>query len=257
MEVSDEELPQAVIDDFRDPAALDYSAFRKTSPAVVYEEADSEDVTEGRLVKTVSYSDGTRHEISDVTGNENAYFVAELESDDRGIVKVPALPYGRYLVIETTTPENTTATRPFVINVRADDEDGLVDGDGKGEGLEDLVLLMDRPVMALVRIEKADSQSRRPVLKEGASYVIRDVDGAWFEYYTREMTTAQKNAYREQYGDLVVQYSQGTYLGTEENPYTTKLIASEEDETANVYIETPQELPAGTYELQELSAPEG
>lgn len=257
VEVSDEELPQAVIDDFRDPAALDYSAFRKISPAVVYEEADSEDVTEGRLVKAVSYSDGTRHEIADVTGNENAYFVAELESDDRGIVKVPALPYGRYLVIETTTPENTTATRPFVINVRADDEDGLVDGDGKGEGLEDLVLLMDRPVMALVRIEKADSQSRRPVLKEGASYVIRDVDGAWFEYYTREMTTAQKNAYREQYGDLVVQYSQGTYLGTEENPYTTKLIASEEDETANVYIETPQELPAGTYELQELSAPEG
>ena len=256
-DVSDEDLPQAMIDDFRDPTALDYSAFRQIRPAIVYEEADSPDVESGKLVKSITYSDGTTYRISDYTDNENAYFAAELESDDRGIVTTPGLPYGRYVVIETTTPENTTATRPFVIHVQADDEDGTVDGDGQGTPLDDLVILMDRPVMALVRIEKVDSQSKKPVLKEGASYLIHDVDGAWFDYYTDEMTTAQKNAYKEQYGDLVVQYSQGVYLGTEENPYTTKLIQSETDETANVYIETPQELPAGTYELEELSAPDG
>lgn len=257
VDVPDEELPQAIIDDFRDPTALDYSAFRKVRPAIIYDEADSPDVTDGRLVKSVTYSDGTSYQISDYTDNENAYFAAELKSNEKGVVTTPGLPYGRYVVIETTTPENTTATRPFVINVQGDDEDGTVDGDGAGAPLEDLVLLMDRPVMALVRIEKVDRQSKKPVLKEGASYVIHDVDGAWFDYYTAEMTTAQKNAYKEQYGDLVVQYSQGVYLGTKENPYTTKLIPSAEDETANVYIETPQELPAGTYELQELSAPEG
>ena len=257
VDVPDEELPQAIIDDFRDPTVLDYSAFRKVRPAIVYDEADSTDVTDGRLVKSVTYSDGTSYQISDYTDNENAYFAAELKSNEKGVVTTPGLPYGRYVVIETTTPKNTTATRPFVINVQGDDEDGTVDGDGAGAPLEDLVLLMDRPVMALVRIEKVDSQSKKPVLKEGASYVIHDVDGAWFDYYTAEMTTAQKNAYKEQYGDLVVQYSQGVYLGTEENPYTTKLIPSAENETANVYIETPQELPAGTYELQELSAPEG
>ena len=256
-DVSDEDLPQAMIDDFRDPTALDYSAFRQIRPAIVYEEADSPDVESGKLVKSITYSDGTTYRISDYTDNENAYFAAELESDDRGIVTTPGLPYGRYVVIETTTPENTTATRPFVINVQADDEDGTVDGDGQGTPLDDLVILMDRPVVALVRIEKVDSQNKKPVLKEGASYLIHDVDGAWFDYYTAEMTTAQKNAYKEQYGDLVVQYSQGVYLGTEENPFTTKLIQSETDETANVYIETPQELPAGTYELEELSAPEG
>lgn len=257
VDVPDAELPQAIIDDFRDPTTLDYSAFRQIRPAIVYDEADSPDVTGGKLVKSVRYSDGMAYRISDYTDNENAYFVAELESDDRGIVTTPGLPYGRYVVIETTTPENTIATRPFVINVQADDEDGTVDGDGQGTPLDDLVILMDRPVMALVRIEKVDSQSKKPVLKEGASYLIHDVDGAWFDYYTDEMTTAQKNAYKEQYGDLVVQYSQGVYLGTEENPYTTKLIQSETDETANVYIETPQELPAGTYELEELSAPDG
>ena len=257
VDVPDEELPQAIIDDFRDPTTLDYSAFRQIRPAIVYDEADSPDVESEKLVKSVRYSDGMAYRISDYTDNENAYFVAELESDDRGIVTTPGLPYGRYVVIETTTPENTIATRPFVINVQADDEDGAAVGDGHGTQLDDLVILMDRPVMALVRIEKVDSQSKKPVLKEGASYLIHDVDGAWFDYYTAEMTTEQKNAYKEQYGDLVVQYSQGVYLGTEENPFITKLIPSETDETANVYIETPQELPAGTYELEELSAPEG
>ncbi len=257
VDVPDEELPQAIIDDFRDPTTLDYSAFRQIRPAIVYDEADSPDVESEKLVKSVRYSDGMAYRISDYTDNENAYFVAELESDDRGIVTTPGLPYGRYVVIETTTPENTIATRPFVINVQADDEDGAAVGDGHGTQLDDLVILMDRPVMALVRIEKVDSQSKKPVLKEGASYLIHDVDGAWFDYYTAEMTTEQKNAYKEQYGDLVVQYSQGVYLGTEENPFITKLIPSETDETANVYIETPQELPAGTYEMEELSAPEG
>lgn len=256
-EVSDEELPQAVMDAYRDPTTLDYAAFRQLQPAIVFDEADSEDVKSGRLKKSVTYSDGTRYDISDYTDNENAYFVAELESDAKGIVTTPKLPYGRYVVIETTVPENRIATRPFVIHVQEDGEDGTVDGDGQGKPLEDLVLLMDRPVTALVRIEKVDSQSKKPVLKEGASYLICDVDGAWFDYYTQEMTTAQKNAYKEKYGDLVVQYSQGVYLGTEDHPYTTKLIPAEEDETANVYIETPQELPAGTYELQEISAPEG
>lgn len=256
-EVSDEELPQAVMDAYRDPTTLDYAAFRQLRPAIAFDEADSEDVKSGRLKKSVTYSDGTRYDISDYTDNENAYFVAELESDAKGIVTTPKLPYGRYVVIETTVPENRIATRPFVIHVQEDGEDGTMDGDGQGKPLEDLVLLMDRPVTALVRIEKVDSQSKKPVLKEGASYLIRDVDGAWFEYYTKEMTTIQKNAYKEKYGDLVVQYSQGVYLGTEAHPYTTKLIPAEENETANVYIETPQELTAGTYELQEISAPEG
>ena len=58
-------------------------------------------------------------------------------------------------------------------------------------------------------------------------------------------------------GYLVVQYSQGVNYGTEEHPWTTKLIPTAEDETSNVYIETADTLPAGEYELIELQAPEG
>lgn len=254
-QVKDEDLPQALIDDYRNPTTLDYEAFRGLMPARIYAEADNPDVREGRLVKTLVYQDGTSVTVE--SDNENAYLAAELTSDSRGIVTTPRLPYGRYVVVETTTPPNVTATRPFVIRVEEDEEDGTIKGDGQGHRLEDLVILMDRPVNALVRIVKADSYSKKPVLKEGASYVIRDVEGAWFDYYTQEMTTGEKNAYRERAKGLVVQYSQGEYTGTREKPFVTRRVLSEENQQENVYIETLQGLPAGTYELLEISAPEG
>ena len=255
MHLTDEELPQAVIDDYRNTQTLGYEAFCSIRPAAIYEEKDSPDVRSGRLVKKVQYSDGTEY-LAD-SGNENAYLAAEIEADEKGVVTTPRLPYGRYLIIETTVPENAIATRPIAVTITGDDEDEVIDGDGKGEKRSDIEILMDRPIMSLVRIVKYDTFSNRPVLKEGAVYVIHDVEGAWFDYYTREMTTAQKAAYKLKYGDLVVQYSQGVWTGTKDRPFTTKHAEGEADETCSVYIETPARLPSGIYELEELKAPEG
>ena len=255
MHLTDEELPQAIIDDYRNTETLGYEAFRSMKPAVVYEEKDSLDVSSGRLAKKVQYSDGTEY-LAD-SDNENAYLVAELEADEKGVVTTPRLPYGRYLIIETTVPKNAIATRPIAVTITGDDEDAVADGDGKGEKRSDMEILMDRPIMSLVRIVKYDTFSNKPVLKEGAVYVIHDVEGAWFDYYTREMTTAQKAAYKLKYGDLVVQYNQGVWTGTKDNPFATKYAEGEADDTCNVYIETPSKLPSGIYELEELKAPEG
>lgn len=253
-ELSDEDLVQAVIDDLRNPVTLRYDTYEKYSPASVFADHNSEDVMSGRLVKKVSYEDKKTYEVSGL----NEYLVAELEADENGVVKVPALPYGRYIIIETTTPSGKTATRPFVMNVVCDEKDQTVDGDGKGTPLQDkqLTVLIDRSIMSLVKIMKRDANSKQIVLKEGASYVIHDIEGAWFDYITNEMTTAQKKEYEKKYGDLVVQYSQGIYYGTSVHPFTTKIVEDGE-ETQNVYIETPLQLPSGTYELEEISAPEG
>lgn len=253
-QLSDEELVQAVIDDLRNPVTLLYDTYKMYAPASVFAEKTSVDVESGKLVKKVVYG---KEKIYQVSG-ENEYLVAELEADEKGVVKIPALPYGRYVIIETATPEGKLAARPFVMNVTCDEEDGIVDGDGKGTPLQDkqIPVLMDRPIMSLVRILKRDVNSKKTVLKEGASYVIHDVEGAWYDYVTNEMTTAQKKEYQKRYGDLVVQYSQGTYYGTKEQPFVTKFVA-DADETRNVYIETPLQLPSGMYELEEISAPEG
>ena len=253
--LSDADVVQAVIDDLRNESTLLYDTYKEYAPAVIYAEASDADVQNGKLVKTTEYPDG----ISYTAEGENAYYVAELESDDKGIVKTPALPYGRYVVIETKTPNGKTATRPFIINVKADDNDKEVEGDGKGTPLQDiqLTLLIDRPIKSLIRLMKRDSQSKNAVLKEGAAYVIHDIEGAWYDYITNEMTTEQKEAYKAQFGDLVAQYSQGVYFGTKEDPFVTKVVKTSTNEYANVYIETPMQLPSGTYELEEIIAPEG
>lgn len=251
-ELSDTELPQAIIDDFRDPTTLDFDAMRKQKPATVYAKANSDDAVNGWLSKSVLYEDGTVYHAE----GENAYLVSEMVSDNKGVVTTPSLPYGRYLVVETTTPEDKIATRPFVLNVTSDDEDGEMKGDGQGQPLDDLVIAVDKPIMSLIRIKKQDANSHKTVLKPGAGYIIHDTDGAWFDYCSAEWTSAQKRAYKSKYGDLVVQASQGERIGTKDNPFVTRKITQAEV-TGNVYVDTPAALPAGTYTLEEVAAPEG
>ncbi len=251
-ELSDAELPQAIIDDFRDSTTLDYNAMRQQKPAIVYADAGSDDVVSGWLAKSVTYADGTAYQAE----GDHAYLVSELISDSRGVVTTPGLPYGRYVIVETTTPENKIATRPFVINVTGDDEDGEIKGDGQGQPLDDVVIAVDKPITSLIRIKKQDANSNKTVLKPGAGYIIHDTDGAWFQYCSAEWTSAQKKAYKNKYGDLVVQSSQGEMVGTKDNPYTTRKITQAET-TGNVYVDTPAAFPAGSYELEEVVAPEG
>lgn len=250
--LSDAELPQAIIDDFRNPTTLDFDAMRQQRPATVYADAGSEEVVNGWLSKSVTYADGTAYQAD----GGHAYLVSELISDSRGVVTTPELPYGRYLVVETTTPDGKIATRPFVLNVTGDDEDGEIKGDGQGQPLDDLVIAVDKPITSLIRIRKQDANSHKVVLKPGAGYVIHDTDGAWFQYCSAEWTSEQKRAYKNKYGDLVVQSGQGEMVGTKDNPYTTRKITQAEA-TGNVYVDTPAALPAGTYTLEEVAAPEG
>lgn len=250
--LSDAELPQAIIDDFRNPATLDYDAMRQQRPATVYADADSDDVVNGWLTKSVLYKDGTSYHAE----GEHAYLVSEMVSDSKGVVTTPELPYGRYLVVETTTPEDHIATRPFVLNVTGDDEDGEMKGDGQGQPLDDLVIAVDKPITSLIRIRKQDANSHKMVLKPGAGYVIHDTEGSWFDYCSAEWTSAQKRAYKSKYGDLVVQSSQGEMVGTKDNPYMTRKITQAEA-TGNVYVDIPAALPVGTYTLEEVTAPEG
>ena len=250
VDMSDAELTQAIIDNYRNPKTLDFNSMRQIRPAIVYADANSADVKAGRLVKSVDYGADGRFQVTD------GYLVAELESDAKGVVVTPNMPYGRYIIVETTTPENKIAAKPLVLNVAADAVDGEVYGDGNGTPLEDLVIVVDRPITALIRIKKLDANSRKVVLKPGAGYIIHDTEGAWFDYHTAHMTSEEKKEYKDTFDDLVVQSSQGMLLGTKDNPYVTRKIVQAES-SGNVYVDTPQALPVGTYTLEEVTAPTG
>ena len=256
----DEKVAQTIIDNYRDTTTLLYSDLKKVKPATVYDESNSEDVTSGKLVKSITYNTGET--VTPKTDNPNAYVVAELSSNAKGIVEVPSLPYGRYVVVETTVPEDRTPVRPFIINVKADDNDKDAEGDGKGTKLDELVIAYDKPIMAYVRIKKVDSQSHNTVLKSGVEYLIHDRDKAYYNYFTADtFDTDLIDDYKKmsQNGELVVMYSstEGIWYGTEEHPFITRIMPDATSTGENVYIQTPQQLPPGAYELEELTVPDG
>lgn len=91
--------------------------------------------------------------------------VPELFTDKKGYLISPELPYGLYVVEESTVPENLKAVEPFLVNVNEDSREPMV-----------WRIFDDRPFEFLLKIVKKDAQTGKPVLKAGASYQIFDME---------------------------------------------------------------------------------
>lgn len=96
--------------------------------------------------------------------NGTAVPVPELITDTKGYAVSPELPYGSYVVVESTTPENLKTIDPFVVNVEDDNREPM-----------QWRVFDDRPFEFLLKIVKKDAQTGNTVLKAGASYKIYDV----------------------------------------------------------------------------------
>lgn len=101
----------------------------------------------------VTYTDG------------NAVPVPELITDKKGYAISPELPYGLYVVEESTVPENLKAIDPFLVRVDEDSREPM-----------QWRIFDDRPFEFLLKIIKKDAQTGNPVLKAGASYQIYDME---------------------------------------------------------------------------------
>ena len=91
-----------------------------------------------------------------------------------------------------------------------------------------------------------------PVLKEGAKYRLRCLS---FDLSEESLKALNWKYDGEGYLSF---YDPGAkvLMGTEEDPFTTFFLRKNE-KVVDCYITLPQELPVGTYELTELTAPEG
>ena len=56
------------------------------------------------------------------TGRPNEYQLAEIFSNDTGTIRVQGLPYGQYLVVESTTPKDVFQAQPFIVDIDPTDE---------------------------------------------------------------------------------------------------------------------------------------
>lgn len=71
--------------------------------------------------KLESWTDGDRAWLIPVAnGQKNGYQVAEMFTDEKGALTSPELPYGTYVVVETTTPDNHVMAQPFFVYITDD-----------------------------------------------------------------------------------------------------------------------------------------
>lgn len=220
----------------------------------------------------------------------NEYHVKEMFTDADGRICTPELPYGTYVVVETTTPEHHVCAKPFIVYITKDggvlytdetkqtsektytSEEGIRYGDHKetknreGRVLQKQRIINNTITKSFLRILKADKEFtvvpgtyieaeefvRGTVLKEGAEYRLRCL--------TMELSEESLIALNWKYdsqGYLSYYDPNAKQLtGTAEHPFTTSFLRRDKV-IKDCYITLPQEIPIGTYELTELTAPEG
>ena len=109
----------------------------------------------------------------DFSGDETASYyedgekvtVPELFTDRNGYLKSPELPYGDYVVMESTVPENLHQIDPFIVHISEDSREPQA-----------WRVLDDRPFQFLLKIKKKDAQTKKEVVDNSAAYKIYNVD---------------------------------------------------------------------------------
>lgn len=119
------------------------------------------------------------------TGNKNEYQLSELFSNDTGNLRIFGLPYGQYVLIETTVPEDRMQADPVIFDVTADE--GLIPvsrfSDIKGSsttpagGFMNYSYVIDNEIMdAYLRIYKKDVETGKDVMREGTAFQLYWMD---------------------------------------------------------------------------------
>ena len=100
----------------------------------------------------------------------------EIFTDEKGYACSIPIPYGTYIVRETTTPHNYTPVKDFIVRVT----------EHKPDTPQVWRVLLDDEFEAKVKIVKQDDETKKPVLAENTEFKVYDLDN---EKYVEQVTT--------------------------------------------------------------------
>ncbi|MCD8250089.1 MAG: hypothetical protein LUC60_09625, partial [Lachnospiraceae bacterium] len=154
------------------------------------------------------------------TGMEKEYRLSEIFTNHYGNLRSPELPWGAYLVVETTTPEDVFTVEPMFVTVS---------DSSTSENRAKSVAQTDASIVASLVLVKRDAQSGQAVAQSGISFRIWDY---------------QNNQYVSRY----LLGPNGELSMIAQRVFTT-------DESGR--LNAVASLEAGSYRLEEVNAPEG
>ena len=168
------------------------------------------------------------------TGVENEYILSEIFTNEEGILRVTGLPYGQYLVVETTLPKDLFQADPFVVTVdSAAPQSVMCQPDGSVTTPSNSYMtytVLNEELEGYLQLIKVDAETGKPVKIADTAFQIYKIEADGTETLL-EMPDPDS-------GDATAKTS--TF-------YTD----------ADGYLKTPEKLPLGRYRVVELVGPAG
>lgn len=168
------------------------------------------------------------------TQNTNEYRLSELFTNEEGTLRVAGLPYGQYLVVETTLPKDLFQADPFVVTVDSSTPQSIFcQPDGSVTTPSNSYLtynVLNEELEGYLQLIKIDAETGKPVKIAGTAFQIYRI----LEDGTEELIEMPDP-------------DSGSATAKTSTFYTD----------ADGYLKTPEKLPLGRYRVVELEGPEG
>lgn len=175
------------------------------------------------------------------TGTANEYRLAEIFSNDTGNIRVQGLPYGTYLVVETTVPKDLYQAEPYLVVIdRNSPMSAMTTPKGSqivGSDSYQKFTVLDEQIEVYLRITKLDEETVKPVLLPGTAFQI---------YYLDD-----DGNYRMENGAPKLVRMTDTVNG-----HLTKNVTTFYTNAEGI-LTLPEKLPLGKYRIVETNAPNG
>ena len=175
------------------------------------------------------------------TGTANEYRLAEIFSNDTGNIRVQGLPYGTYLVVETTVPKDLYQAEPYLVVIDQNSPMSAMatpkGGEIVGSDSYQKFTVLDEQIEVYLRITKLDEETGKPVLLPGTAFQI---------YYLDD-----DGNYRMENGAPKLVRMTDTVNG-----HLTKNITTFYTNAEGI-LTLPEKLPLGKYRIVETTAPNG
>lgn len=179
------------------------------------------------------------------TGSANEYQLAEIFSNDTGNIRVQGLPYGAYLVVETTVPHDLFQAEPFIVTVDPEQDNnpwGAMatpkDSVMTGSDSYQKFAVLDEEIEVYLRITKIDEETGKPVLLPDTAFQIYCLDEQGHYRYD-----SNGNPKLVTMTDTV-------------NGHLTKDVDTFYTNSEGI-LTLPEKLPLGKYRIVEVTGPNG
>ena len=168
------------------------------------------------------------------TDQPTEYRLGEMFTNDEGVFRVEGLPYGQYLVVETTIPKDVFQCDPFIVTVDANSPQSqfTVPAGSVTTASSNYMTynILDEELEGYLQLIKTDTETGKTVKIANTSFALYKLDDKGNKTRISMIDPASGNATKK-----------------------TDVFYTD----ADGLMKTPEKLPLGRYLIEELQGPEG